>query len=123
MNATESLNETVKFRLAPEHKEVLLLISALEAGYFAGGDSGEDRTRAGNRGGEIRGVMSTGDANADWMPAAAQTLAVLRANPALWAEVRSEVDAFFAAHPEEPPTQQSRDLMTVIVFRRLTNAE
>lgn len=56
----------------------------------------------------------------DWMLRAAEALTVLKRDPAFWALVRSEVDAFFAAHPEEPATDASRDLMTVIVFRRLT---
>jgi len=57
------------------------------------------------------------------MERARQALVVLCANPAFWAELRAQVDAFFAAYPAIPPTEQHRDLMTVIVFRRLTSGD
>ena len=67
--------------------------------------------------------MSTPAPTPEWMDKAAQTLAVLKANPVLWAELREQVGEFFAAHPEVEDTAQTRDLMTVIVFRRLTGEQ
>lgn len=60
------------------------------------------------------------EAAQDWMPRARQTLAVLGANPALWASIKAEVDAFLDAHPDIPRDQATHDQLTVIVFRRLT---
>ncbi len=67
--------------------------------------------------------MSSAADHDEWMERAAQTLRVLRSNPALWGELRAQVAEFFAAHPEEPDTAESRDLLTVIVFRRLTSGD
>jgi hypothetical protein len=67
--------------------------------------------------------MSQPGTEPDWMPRAQQTLAVLKTNPALWASIRAEVDSFFHAHPAEADTAQTRDLMTIIVFRRLTETQ
>lgn len=46
-------------------------------------------------------------------------LAASRATPALTAGVMGEVDAFFAAHPEEPRTEASVALLFGIVLERL----
>lgn len=59
--------------------------------------------------------------NPAWMHRAEQAFAVLKTDLLLAAQVRSEVDAFFAAHPEEPDTAASRDILTGLVFRRLTS--
>jgi len=57
---------------------------------------------------------------APWMHRARKALRALLADPSLWQQVRSEVDAFFVAHPQEPRTQQAQEVMTVLVFERLT---
>lgn len=55
-----------------------------------------------------------------WMHRAEAALHALLADPVLWGQVRAEVDAFFEAHPGEPRNDQSHELMTILVFERLT---
>jgi len=59
----------------------------------------------------------------EWMKRSALALQALLADTQLWDRVNEAVDAFFKAHPDEPRTQQSLGLMTVLVFERLTRGQ